>query len=89
MAMFYGILKRFREASWAEVSLPNENKEAEAKRKSRTDPWCVHTVWGWHVGETALCEQTGTNFLDIPRLPENAIMEFPRGAMNWMPVSLG
>lgn len=88
MAVFYGILKRFRDASWVEVSLQNENKVAEAKRKSRNGPWCVHTVWGWHVGETVLCEQTGTNFLDILWLPKNAIMEFPRGAMTWVSVSL-
>lgn len=89
MAVFYGISKRFREASWVEISLPNENKVAEAKRKSRNGLWCIHTAWGWPVGDTALCEPTGANFLDIHRLPKNAIPEFPRGATTWMSVSLG
>lgn len=49
MSMFYGILNRFREGFWMEVSLLTESKVAEAKRKSRDDSWRVHTVWGWHV----------------------------------------
>lgn len=70
-----------------EVSPLNESKVAEAKRKSRNDSWCVHTVWGWQVGETALCQQAGPKFLDIPVLPKIVITELPEEAMSWMAVS--
>ena len=44
MSVFYGILNRFRDRFWMEVSLLTENKVAEAKRKSRNDSWCIHTM---------------------------------------------
>lgn len=84
---FMGFFKRFGEGSWTRVSLLNESKVAEAKRKSRSDSWCVHTVWGWQVGETALCQQAGAKFLDIPGLPKIVITELPEEAMSWMAVS--
>lgn len=62
-----------------EVSLVNENKVAESKR----NPEAVSTAFAPHGAGTLgrpLSASDWNELLNIPRLPENAITEFPRGA---------
>lgn len=82
-----------REVSWMEVSLLNESKVAEAKRKSRSDSWCVHTVWSWQGGETVSASRLELNsetFLGGQEMSSWAFCFYlNKETMHWMPVSFG